>query len=429
MRLNAVFWIPAILQGAVFAPNGVYGSQGGNDMFSVNDLPQRPDMWMLQDVQSHKRWLSNIIEDVDRNPRLLHPVMKEFQEFIETNPRIYMLFSAMFQEIPNAPLYSNDLNGYPRLRDYQHMLQVLNSVVGSAPSWNNTSPHPSFMPVPINAVLAWAMGTPSGFSAFIDPAVNVMLKKVLDKWGTYLQSPASASVLDGGPTGWLGETAIHNLTVVGNAGRTNYTFCEIEGIRPVDSPDDNSVIANPCESQPYNIVQHIKARDEFWLKGQTYSVIDMLGQDPLADHFVGGVIYQALLTAMSYHRWHAPVSGRIVKAYVIPGTYYSIPLSRGVGNVFNHSQEINIAGQMDAYAYTTAMATRGLIFIESDNPDIGIVAFIGVGLADVSSCEITVKAGDRVKKGDEIGMFHYGGSTSVLMLRNGTTNSAVVTLF
>jgi phosphatidylserine decarboxylase len=30
---------------------------------------------------------------------------------------------------------------------------------------------------------------------------------------------------------------------------------------------------------------------------------------------------------------------------------------------------------------------------------------------EVSTCQITLREGDRVKKGDEIGMFHYGGST------------------
>ncbi len=36
----------------------------------------------------------------------------------------------------------------------------------------------------------------------------------------------------------------------------------------------------------------------------------MLDNDPLVDKFVGGTIYQAFLSALSYHRWHAPVSGK-----------------------------------------------------------------------------------------------------------------------
>ncbi|KAG1730278.1 uncharacterized protein EDB91DRAFT_1252753 [Suillus paluster] len=36
-------------------------------------------------------------------------------------------------------------------------------------------------------------------------------------------------------------------------------------------------------------------------------------------------------------------------------------------------------------------------------------------LGEVSTCEITVSKNDRVRKGDEIGMFHFGGSTHCLI--------------
>ncbi|MFZ0790692.1 MAG: phosphatidylserine decarboxylase, partial [Chromatiaceae bacterium] len=37
--------------------------------------------------------------------------------------------------------------------------------------------------------------------------------------------------------------------------------------------------------------------------------------------------------------------------------------------------------------------------------------------AEVSSTEITVYEGQHVKKGDPLGMFHYGGSTHALIFR------------
>ena len=42
---------------------------------------------------------------------------------------------------------------------------------------------------------------------------------------------------------------------------------------------------------------------------------------------------------------------------------------------------------------------------------------IPTGMAEVSSCEITVKVGQKVKKGDQLGMFHFGGSTHCLVFR------------
>ena len=43
------------------------------------------------------------------------------------------------------------------------------------------------------------------------------------------------------------------------------------------------------------------------------------------------------------------------------------------------------------------------------------MAVLFVGMAEVSSNEITVYEGQHVKKGDQLGMFHYGGSTHALI--------------
>jgi phosphatidylserine decarboxylase len=47
------------------------------------------------------------------------------------------------------------------------------------------------------------------------------------------------------------------------------------------------------------------------------------------------------------------------------------------------------------------------------------MAVIAVGMAEVSTCEITVQPGQRVNKGDQLGMFHFGGSTHCLVFRPG----------
>jgi len=47
------------------------------------------------------------------------------------------------------------------------------------------------------------------------------------------------------------------------------------------------------------------------------------------------------------------------------------------------------------------------------------MAFMGIGMAEVSTCDVTVYDGQRVGKGDELGMFHFGGSTHCLIFRPG----------
>ncbi|KAK5019025.1 hypothetical protein LTR16_000974 [Cryomyces antarcticus] len=131
------------------------------------------------------------------------------------------------------------------------------------------------------------MGTASGFAAFLDPKVNAMFKKVLNAWGEYLCSPASAEVLGTDSQDWFGETGVKDLTATANIGETRYAFEDMfvcdssakhhgfsswdafftrlfqEGIRPVAAPDDPGVIANACESLPFNVAHGVKARDKF----------------------------------------------------------------------------------------------------------------------------------------------------------------------
>jgi phosphatidylserine decarboxylase len=133
----------------------------------------------------------------------------------------------------------------------------------------------------------------------------------------------------------------------------------------------------------------------------------MLAMDPLAEQFAGGTVYQAFLSALSYHRWHSPVSGRIVKTRLIDGSYFAEALAEG----------FDPAGPDYSQGYIAQVASRALIFIEADNPDIGLMCVMFIGMAEVSSNEITVREGQHVDKGDQLGMFHFGGSTHCLIFR------------
>lgn len=129
--------------------------------------------------------------------------------------------------------------------------------------------------------------------------------------------------------------------------------------------------------------------------------------DPIAEEFDGGTVYQAFLSALSYHRWHSPVSGRIVKTRLIDGSYYAEALSEG----------FDPEGPNNSQGYITQVASRALVCIQADNPGIGLMCTLFVGMAEVSSNEITVQVGQHVQKGDQLGMFHFGGSTHCLIFR------------
>lgn len=348
--------------------------------------------WLPNDHRAHRAWLGGVINHVDNNPKQLHPVVQEFRDLIENNARVYLLVQSMFEQIPHKKPYNADPTGQTKqMRDYQHMLEVLNHLLKTAPHWSNASEEAGMVGLPINAVLDWPMGTPSGFAFFLDPDVNAILKKLINAWGEFLTSEESAKqALGDKDSGWFSTSGKRELTLTANAasgteqsfetlfhcdptrpyhGYTSWddfftrTFRFEDGVRPVASPEDDNVIANVCESKPYKLARNARLRDRFWIKGQPYSISDMLAHDALADNFDGATVYQAFLSALSYHRWHAPVSGKVVKAYVQDGTYYSEPLFEGVGEP-KHAGEgsIDEAGETIAQGYLTSVATRAIIF-------------------------------------------------------------------
>ena len=387
-----------------------------NTISASNPAPYRVGEWLPSDQATLNQWLGKLIETTAREDKPLLPVIADFKAFIENDPVVHMLFTQMFDQVPRRPPYNKSPTHQPQVRNYQHMLELLNQIMTQAPEYNDTG----LVGFPINAILDWSMATEGGFAAFLDQRVNAQLKRILNEWSRFLSSPESCSVLTtDSPSGWFCKAAMAAMPnfveeFVCDPHQQHYGFKSWddfftrefrEGRRPVAAPDDDSVITNACESAPYKIAYDVRRRDKFWIKAQPYSLQHMLANDPLVDHFEGGTIYQAFLSATKYHRWHSPVNGKVVKAYVVDGTYYSETPYEG----------FDPSGPNNSQAYITEVATRALIFIEADNPAIGLMCFMAVGMAEVSSCDIRVYEGQHVRKGQQLGMFHFGGSTHCLI--------------
>ena len=135
----------------------------------------------------------------------------------------------------------------------------------------------------------------------------------------------------------------------------------------------------------------------------------MMNNNPLAHQFEGGDVYQAFLCAFDYHRWHSPVSGTIRSTEIVNGTYYSETLSVGM----------DVGGPDLSQGYIAHVATRAILFIEADDPKIGMICVVPIGMAEISSCIIDpkIKPGYKVQKGEELGYFQFGGSTHCVVFR------------
>ena len=372
--------------------------------------------WLPEDQDDLESWLAGHRERAEARGEqaVLHPVLTELQGLIDTDPVVRMYISQMIAQVPSSKPYRKR-----HLQSVQQMLRMINEVLTMAPEFGESS----MVATPLAAILDWTMGTPAGFAAFRDPRINAMLKKILSAWCEFLNSGDSLYVLNDSPSGWKCAEAQRTVGMEqyehdpqdehwGFASWNDFFTRRFkDGERPVASPDDDKVIVSACESTPYAISVNVNRQDRFWIKSQPYSLEDMLANDDSVGQFVGGTVYQAFLSALNYHRWHSPVAGTIVRAFVQEGTYYSEADSEGTDAVEPKNSQ----------SYLAHVATRAVILIQADDPVIGLMAFVPVGMVEVSSCMIDskVRPGYHVGKGDELGYFQYGGSTHCLVFRPG----------
>ncbi|KAK5632848.1 hypothetical protein RRF57_008562 [Xylaria bambusicola] len=190
---------------------------------------------------------------VHRPPQPLSKPVQEFKEFIEGNTRIYMYFKRMWEEVPIKKPYYQGPTGKKQIRNYQHMLAVLNRIFTQAPHWNDTDYDVGMVGVPMVLIFDYVMVTPSS-----------VIRAV----------------------GWFSDHGRKDLMEVANAPlKTNHSFEELyacdpkvkyhgvykswddfftrqfrENARPVAGPDDDNVITNACESTPYNLARNASLR-------------------------------------------------------------------------------------------------------------------------------------------------------------------------
>jgi len=370
--------------------------------------------WLPRDQDALEAWLAGHRERVEaQGDRELHPVVQEFAQLLDDDPVLRMYAERMIAEVPQGKPYSQR-----HLQTVDQLLQLVDEVLTMAPEFGE-----EHVTLPLAAILDWTTGTRSGFAFYRDSRVNAILKKLLTAWCDFLSSPASLYVLNDSDTGWTSPAARRAIGIEQfrhDAADPHWGFTSWndfftrrfhEEARPVAEPDDDSVIVSACESTPYSIKTDVQRRDRFWMKSQPYSLEDMLAGDEAVDQFVGGTVYQAFLSATNYHRWHAPVGGTIMRAFVRDGTYYSEADSEGPAAV----EPTNSQG------YLAHVATRAIILIDADDPAIGLMAVVLVGMVEVSSCVIApeITPGHHVAKGDEVGHFQFGGSTHCLVFRPG----------
>lgn len=228
---------------------------------------------------------------------------------------------------------------------------------------------------------------------------NWMIEFAKD-WGKFLDTTESAKHIDSfikrakfhmddyapNPSGWLTFNQFFARSIK-------------PGRRPIEGLCDDGIIVSPADCTPAfsSVISHNTITTA---KGMSFSILDLLKNSPYQKEFDGGIFMHSFLDVNDYHRFHTPVAGKILEVRDIPGQVYM--------DVKKEGEDLS-AQDGTGYQFTQA---RGLIVIESN---IGKVAVLPIGMAQVSSVILDVDKDAVLHKGQEFGHFLFGGSDIIVL--------------
>ena len=191
--------------------------------------------------------------------------------------------------------------------------------------------------------------------------------------------------------------------------------------RPIASPEDNSVVTSYADALSQGV----------WAIDSTSSIVDkegvavksanikhitkLLGDDSqYKNAFANGTFTHSFLNVNDYHRYHFPMSGTIKEARIIQGMNPS-------GGIITWNPSENRYDFNPSSVNWQMLETRGCVILETK--DYGLVALLPIGMAAVGSVnfENNIKVGEKVKKGDMLGYFLFGGSDFIMIFQNKVT--------
>ncbi len=170
----------------------------------------------------------------------------------------------------------------------------------------------------------------------------------------------------------------------------------IETARPVCEVDNPNAISFPSDGR-HLLIENVSLSDSFYAKSVKFDLSSFLASDSLAKRFENASMLISRLSPLDYHRFHYPISGEIVARKVLSGSLFSvspIALSKRLSIFWENARVLNL--------------------IES--PDFGVCAFVEIGATNVGTIVNFHQLGERISRGEQAGMFKFGGSCVVTLI-------------
>ncbi len=158
-------------------------------------------------------------------------------------------------------------------------------------------------------------------------------------------------------------------------------------------PKDEKMLFSPCDA--YLTVVPIEEKLLFTIKHTVYSLPEFLNDNALAEEYTGGTLLLFRLAVQHYHRYHFIDDGTVLSEYRVPG--------------FLHTVQPSANDAVPIYKENA----RAVSVLQTKH--FGKLIQAEVGALMVGRIKNHKKP--RYKRGEEKGMFEFGGSTVVMVLK------------
>ncbi|EAS37137.3 phosphatidylserine decarboxylase [Coccidioides immitis RS] len=174
------------------------------------------------------------------------------------------------------------------------------------------------------------------------------------------------------------------------------------GARPIHEASNPSKACVVADSRVV-VYPTMTATRTQWIKGKHFTIGNLIDNEKAAEPWIDGAVASFRLSPQDYHRYHSPVTGTVKWYKRIPGDFYQVDpvcLQSGVDILTRNA--------------------RCCVCI--DSKEFGQVLFVAIGATDVGDVEIRPEMqepGHLVRKGEEVGLFQFGGSSIIVAFEKG----------
>ncbi|MBK8237874.1 MAG: phosphatidylserine decarboxylase [Nannocystaceae bacterium] len=179
------------------------------------------------------------------------------------------------------------------------------------------------------------------------------------------------------------------------------------GARSIDR--SARTLVSPCDGELREVVTIERSDTEVVAKGQRFSIGELLADEGLAERFVGGTASTIYLHPRDYHRVHAPCDALAWQVSLVPGRL--LPVT---------------AAAVARVPRLFALNERMVHVLETGHGHVAVVMVAAFGVGHMTCSyhrfaphprELQLHRCDppaRLRKGDELGVFHLGSTVIVV---------------